>query len=125
MGVSCASHLVELVTVAAGVIADIWGPTAGGLFLAFPAIFCASATLIEAHQRQQKERKGLMGAERGKNAGHLRPRLLDSVTSHSSYSVPSHGHLQARLPRPPFPSRRSPGSSSPSRFSVSGARCVF
>ena len=60
-----------LVTVAAGVVADIWGPAAGGLFLAFPAIFCASATLIETHERRQKERKGLMGAERGKNAAAL------------------------------------------------------
>jgi hypothetical protein len=34
-----------LVTVGAGLIADIYGPATGGLFLAFPAIFCASATL--------------------------------------------------------------------------------
>jgi hypothetical protein len=58
-------------TVVAGVVADIWGPTAGGLFLAFPAIFCASATLIEKHERQEKEKKGLKGKERGKNAAAL------------------------------------------------------
>ena len=34
-------------TVAAGLIAARFGPVIGGLFLAFPAIFPASATLIE------------------------------------------------------------------------------
>jgi hypothetical protein len=60
-----------LATVVAGLVADIWGPTTGGLFLAFPAIFCASATLIEKHDHEQKEKKGLKGAERGKNAAAL------------------------------------------------------
>jgi hypothetical protein len=60
-----------LATVVAGLVADIWGPTAGGLFLAFPGVFCASATLIEKHEREQKEKKGLKGAERGKNAAAL------------------------------------------------------
>jgi hypothetical protein len=58
-------------TVLAGAVADIWGPSAGGLFLAFPAIFCASATLIEKHEREEKEKKGLKGRERGKNAAAL------------------------------------------------------
>jgi len=57
-----------LATVVAGVVADIWGPAAGRLFLAFPAIFCASVTLIEKHERERKEKKGLKGIERGKNA---------------------------------------------------------
>ena len=39
------------ITVMAGLIADRFGPTVGGLFLAFPAIFPASATLIEKHER--------------------------------------------------------------------------
>ena len=60
-----------LVTVVAGVVAHIWGPAAGGLFLAFPAIFCASATLIEKHERERKEKKGLRGTQRGKNAAAL------------------------------------------------------
>ena len=33
-----------LVTVATGIIAEKFGPTVGGLFLAFPAIFPATAT---------------------------------------------------------------------------------
>ena len=60
-----------LATVLAGLVADIWGPAAGGLFLAFPAIFCASATLIEKHERERKEKKGLQGKERGKDAAAL------------------------------------------------------
>ena len=35
-----------LITVATGLIAHKFGPTVGGLFLAFPAIFPATATLI-------------------------------------------------------------------------------
>ena len=58
-------------TVVAGLVADIWGPVAGGLFLAFPAIFCASATLIEKHERERKEKNGLKGRDRGKNAASL------------------------------------------------------
>jgi hypothetical protein len=58
-------------TVAAGAIADRYGPMTGGLFLAFPAIFFASATLIEKHERERKQRKGLPGARRGKDAAAL------------------------------------------------------
>jgi hypothetical protein len=53
------------VTVIAGIIAKKWGPGVGGLFLAFPATFPASATLVEKHERQRKERKGLQGERRG------------------------------------------------------------
>jgi len=38
-----------VVTMLAGLIADKFGPEIGGLFLAFPAIFPASASLIEKH----------------------------------------------------------------------------
>jgi hypothetical protein len=54
------------VTVAAGIIANLWGPGIGGLFLAFPAIFPASASLIEKHERKKKERAGLNGEKRGR-----------------------------------------------------------
>jgi hypothetical protein len=57
-----------LITVAAGLIARKWGPAIGGLFLAFPAIFPASATLIEKHERQRKQERGLHGEERGADA---------------------------------------------------------
>ena len=58
-------------TVVAGVIAARFGPIFGGLFLAFPAIFPASATLIEKHVRERKEKAGLQGARRGKEAAAL------------------------------------------------------
>lgn len=60
-----------LVTAAAGVIADKFGPSIGGLFLAFPAIFPASATLIEKHEREKKQRQGLNGTQRGRDAAAL------------------------------------------------------
>jgi hypothetical protein len=46
-------------------------PVIGGLFLAFPAIFPASATLIEKHVKERKEKSGLSGARRGKEAAAL------------------------------------------------------
>jgi hypothetical protein len=60
-----------VMTVIAGLIAARFGPVVGGLFLAFPAIFPSSATLIEKHVRERKEKKGLPGARRGKEAAAL------------------------------------------------------
>jgi Protein of unknown function (DUF3147) len=57
-----------LITAATGLIAKKFGPGVGGLFLAFPAIFPASATLIEKHEKQKKERAGLHGSVRGRKA---------------------------------------------------------
>jgi hypothetical protein len=53
-----------MITVAAGIISRRFGPVVGGLFLAFPAIFPASATLIEKHEKEKKERYGLKGTKR-------------------------------------------------------------
>jgi hypothetical protein len=55
-----------LITAIAGIIAKKFGPVIAGLFLAFPAIFPASATLVEKHEKQKKEEKGLHGEERGR-----------------------------------------------------------
>jgi hypothetical protein len=60
-----------LATVCAGAIAKIYGPLTGGLFLAFPAIYTASATIVEKHERQRKERQGLLGAKRAKDSAAL------------------------------------------------------
>ena len=57
-----------LITAAAGLIAKKYGPGIGGIFLAFPAIFPAGATLIEKHERERKERLGLNGRVRGRQA---------------------------------------------------------
>ena len=60
-----------LVTMSTGVIAQTYGPEVGGLFLSFPAIFCASATLVEKHERERKEKAGLVGTNRAKDAAAL------------------------------------------------------
>jgi hypothetical protein len=60
-----------LATCLAGLVADFGGPALGGLFLAFPAIFLASAPLIESHERRRKREKGLSGTRRGRQAAAL------------------------------------------------------
>jgi hypothetical protein len=57
-----------LITAITGMIAKGWGPIVGGLFLAFPAIFPASATLVEKHEKEKKEKIGLHGTVRGRKA---------------------------------------------------------
>lgn len=56
------------VTAAAGIIAMVYGPAVGGLFLAFPAIFPASATLIERHERERKQKAGVRGEAQARKA---------------------------------------------------------
>lgn len=58
-------------TVVAGLISSRYGATIGGLFLALPAIFCASATLIETHEIRRKRKAGLAGRRRGQEAAAL------------------------------------------------------
>lgn len=58
-------------TVFAGLVGARLGTSTGGLFLALPAIFCASATLIESHARRAKKKAGLNGRRRGQQAAAL------------------------------------------------------
>ncbi|OJU26252.1 MAG: hypothetical protein BGN91_02435 [Nitrobacter sp. 62-13] len=58
-------------TVLTGLISSRYGPSIGGLFLALPAIFCASATLIEKHEIRRKRKAGLPGRRRGQEAAAL------------------------------------------------------
>jgi len=60
-----------IVTATAGFIAMRYGPVIGGLFLAFPAIFPASATLIESHEKQRKQKAGYDGTNRGRTAASI------------------------------------------------------
>jgi hypothetical protein len=74
--ISFREHVVRfvlggVVTVAAGLIARQWGPVIGGLFLAFPAIFPAGATLIEQHEVKRKREIGRDGRRRGREAAAL------------------------------------------------------
>jgi hypothetical protein len=59
------------ITVITGLIAKHYGPVVGGLFLAFPAIFPAGATLIEKHEREKKCRAGIRHTIRGRLAAAL------------------------------------------------------
>ena len=58
-------------TVFTGVISSRYGAAVGGLFLALPAIFCASATLIEKHEVRRNRDAGLDGRRRGQEAAAL------------------------------------------------------
>jgi hypothetical protein len=55
-----------LITAATGIIGKKYGPSVGGLFLAFPVIFPASATLIDKHERGKKQGQaaGVRGCRR-------------------------------------------------------------
>jgi len=55
-------------TALAGFIAHRYGPVIGGLFLAFPAIFPASVSLVESHERARKRQIGVDGTQRGRMA---------------------------------------------------------
>lgn len=59
------------VTACAGLVAQHWGPVIGGLFLTFPAIFPASATLIAQHQTEKKQKAGIECPRRGRKAAAL------------------------------------------------------
>ena len=58
-------------TVFTGLISSRYGASIGGLFLALPAIFCASATLIEKREIRRKREAGLSGKRRGQMAAAL------------------------------------------------------
>ena len=70
-----------LMTAIAGILAKRYGPVFGGLFLAFPAIFPASATLVEKHVTRKRARAGMRGTARGRQAAALDARgtLMGSV----------------------------------------------
>lgn len=57
-----------LATVATGMIGKTYGPIVGGLFLAFPAIFPASATLVEKHEKEKKRGAHMDGVNRARQA---------------------------------------------------------
>jgi hypothetical protein len=59
------------ITVVAGILAQKFGPAVGGLFLAFPAIFPASVTLVEKTETSRKHDKGMHGERRARAAAAL------------------------------------------------------
>lgn len=60
-----------LITLITGWLAERFGPAVGGLFLAFPAIFPASATLLEKNERERKKKAGIDFTLRGRLAAAL------------------------------------------------------
>jgi hypothetical protein len=58
-------------TAVAGLIASRYGPVIGGLFLAFPAIFPAAASLIQNDEKRRKAKIGKDGSNRGMDAAAL------------------------------------------------------
>jgi MFS family permease len=60
-----------LCTAGAGLIAKHFGPRIGDLFLAFPAIFPAAASLIASHEEERKAKKGYDGRIRGRMAASI------------------------------------------------------
>jgi Protein of unknown function (DUF3147) len=60
-----------IVTVGTGLIAKGFGPAVGGLFMAFPAIFPASATLVAKHEEEGLEHAGFKGESRAAGAAAL------------------------------------------------------
>ena len=57
----------------AGLIAYAWGPAIGGLFLAFPAIFPAAATLLDEDERENRPKAGIRGTTREDSKWPSRP----------------------------------------------------
>jgi drug/metabolite transporter (DMT)-like permease len=66
-----------IVTALAGVIAKRYGPSIGGLFLAFPAILPATATLLARNQQEKKQGQDRNSAQKG--GGVLRGREAAGV----------------------------------------------
>jgi hypothetical protein len=63
-----------LITALTGWLAGRYGPVLGGLFLAFPAIYPSSATLLESHERAKKRNAGIVATIRGRLAAALEAR---------------------------------------------------
>jgi len=56
------------ITALAAIIAKEYGPAIAGLFLAFPAIFPSSATLIEKHEKEKQNDAGFAATARARKA---------------------------------------------------------
>ena len=61
-------------TVFTGLVSSRYGASIGGLFLALPAIFCASATLIEKHEIRRKREAGFVRRKTRAGSGSARCR---------------------------------------------------
>jgi hypothetical protein len=78
-----------LATMAAGLIAQRYGPAIGGVFLAFPGILPASATLVEKHETRKKKRAGPRRCCPWKGSGRTRCSRRHSRQYRTSWLRPS------------------------------------
>jgi hypothetical protein len=111
-------------TIFTGSSAAAAGASIGGLFLALPAIFCASAILIEKHEIRRKRE---VGARRpatrggGRRAGLRRCRARRH--RHAVLRDLLFGNAGKQHPGAPSSARRSPGWSIRWRLGACAARC--
>jgi Protein of unknown function (DUF3147) len=96
-------------TVFTGIISSRYGASVGGLFLALPAIFCASATLIEKHEIRRKREAGLGGERRGQEAAALDAAGATPAPLECSPSPGCSGGWLSAAPPPPSLQPRWPG----------------
>lgn len=75
-----------LLTTATGLITAKYGPVIGGLFLAFPSIFPASATLAQTHKKKQEEDRG-KGEEESEQKGRKAAGLTAEGTVLGSFGL--------------------------------------
>jgi Protein of unknown function (DUF3147) len=110
-------------TVFTGFISSRCGASIGGLFLALPAIFCASATLIEKHEIRRKREAGLDGRRRGEASAALESAgaVLGAVGM-LAFAVTFSLTVEESVPTA-FIGASLPGWSSRLRGGASAARC--
>ena len=108
-------------TVFTGLISRRFGASVGGLFLALPAIFCASATLIEKHEIRRKREAGLDGRRRGQKRPRSTPPARRSVRLACWPLRSCFRSWWNALSRPPLSARRSRGWPSPWRPGICAA----
>jgi hypothetical protein len=80
------------ITAVTGLLANRYGPVFGGLFLAFPALFPASATLLEKHEREKKEKREYQIPLAGERLPLWMRAAQRSEASASSVSLLLHGN---------------------------------
>jgi hypothetical protein len=99
-------------TVFTGIISSRYGASVGGLFLALPAIFCASATLIESMKfgASAKRVSAAYGADR--KPQHSTPSVPPSEPLECSPSPECSCAWSSAASSPPSLQPRWPGSSS-------------
>ncbi|HEX9014086.1 MAG TPA: DUF3147 family protein [Anaerolineaceae bacterium] len=91
-----------LITIATGLVTKHYGPVVGGLFLAFPAIFPASVTLVQSHKKREEEAKG-EDEEQSKEKGIRSAGDIAEGTVYGSFGLAGFGVIIWQLAGRPAP----------------------